>query len=382
MRTFPLLLLALVLAASAPAQRYSYQIDPKTSEGAALQIAGLETDDAKKLAMYEDFIAKYPKSDGVPFAWGQAQPLMLKAGMFDKVITGAEFILAVDSFNSVAAYYALQACEQKKDAGCITTWATRTAEAARKLLVSKKPDDVEEATWSRELDFAKQVITRCEYALYAAELQSTNPKDIAMFYEALEKLSPTSQYIKDAGGRYLITLLQAKEIAKAQDFAIRAAENDQAGDDVLLFAADASLSAKQDYDKAIAYAGKLIAVLPAEPAPQGVNAAEWEAKKKNSLGRAYWIQGAAYGAKNEWVECEKAMKAAMPLIESSATGKELVPGAYFYLGLANYSLAKSTPKGDPVRKAEALKNFQACVKFPGPFQEQAQKNLKLMAAGK
>lgn len=382
MRTTIMLLFALT-ALTASGQRPKFQINTETPEGQLLQKAGQESDDPKKITLYEEFLAKFPKHEGAAYAWAQAQPLMLKAKMLDKVVEAGAAVLAADPLNAVAGYNALQACEQKADAGCVVTWSTNTVEAARKMIASKKPDDEDEVeAWTREVDFAKQVITRCEYSLYASALQSADPKSIVALVEALEKMNPQSQYMAAAGGRYLVGLLQLKDMPRAVDFAERASDRNQANEDVLLFAADANLSGGKSNEKAAAYAEKLASTLPAQAAPQGMAAADWEAKKSATLGRAHWIAGAAYCALKNWAQCEKSMRSALPLIESNPASKELKPGAYFYLGLANHSLARSGPKVDPARIVEARKYFTLCAALPSPFLATAQKNLVAIAAGK
>lgn len=375
--------LGLWAALGAQAQSGSYQINTETPEGKLLQQASQEGDETRQLALYEEFLAKYPKHEGVVYAWSHAQPLMLKAKMYDKVITAAEVVVAAVPDNPVAAYNGLQACEQKGDAACIIQWSNRTVEAAKKKIASKKPVEEEDADiWTRQVDYAKQVITRCEYSFYASALKITDPKSNAGLYEALEKMNPESQYIAMAGPRYFVALLQLKDIAKAQAFAEKAADAGRATEDMLLFAADANLSATKDYDKAARYAAKLVETLPGQAAPQGMAAADWESKKSASLARAWWIQGTALGAKEDWSNCDKALRAGLQAIQASAAAKDLLPGAYFYLGLSNYNLSKATAKRDAARAADARKYFTECTKYPGPFQTPASKNLAAMAAGK
>jgi len=227
---------------------------------------------------------------------------------------------------------------------------------------------------------AKQATTRCDSPLFARPLQVTDPAGIAALYEGLDKLNPKSQYIPMAGPRYFIALLQQKDLAKAQTFAESAAANNQANEDMLLFIADANLNAK-NYDKAITYSNQLTTMLPAMAAPQGVAPADWDTKKKNTLARGHWIAGMAAGAKSDWLNTDKFMRAALPLVEGNPPLKDLLPAAYFYLGLSNYTLSKGA-KPDAARRADARKYFTACSAIPGPYQNQAIKNLNAMTAGK
>ncbi len=383
MRTGLLAIAGILFLLPAAGQHGKYMLNASTPEGQLLQKAGQESDEAKRLSLYEEFLTKYPKHEGAVHAWAHAVPLMLKAKMFDKVITGTEAVLAAEPDNSVIAYDALQACEQKNDVPCIISWSNRTIDAAKKKLASKKPDDEDDAAaWAHEVDFAKQVIARCEYSFYATALKSSDPRNTIALYEALEKVNPESEYIGQTGGRYFIALLQLKEAAQAQAFAEKAADKNRANADMLLFIADANLTTAKNFDKAIAYSEKLTSMLPSEAAPAGLSPADWEIRKKNTMGRAYWIAGTAYAEKKDWPACEKSMRAALPLLEDNPAGKELLPGAYFYLGFANYTFAKSSAKPDAARTAEARKYFTACAALKSPFQVVAQKNLAAMAAGK
>ena len=53
-------LLALLLAGGALAERHKANINTETPEGQALQVIGQESDDAKKIAMFESLDAGLP----------------------------------------------------------------------------------------------------------------------------------------------------------------------------------------------------------------------------------------------------------------------------------------------------------------------------------
>lgn len=367
------LLLGVVPAA---AQRKPYQINAQTPEGLLLQRAGQEDDESKKIALYEEYLAKHPQHDGVTYALVQVQPLLLKAKQLDKVIQMGEQILKAEPDNAPAAYNALQACEQKQDAAGVIAWSARTVEAAKKMLAAPKPAEEDEAaTWKQEQDYATQVITRAEYSLYAQGLQSTDPGKAVQLFSALEGMNIDSQYLPEAGRRHFVLLLQMKDTASAQRLAETLAAKKKANEDMLLYLADVSLTGAKDYAKAAEYAMQVTEMLPAAAAPQGMEAAAWETKKKSSLGRAWWIAGVAHGSLQKWAESDNAMRAALPLI---ADNKELLPGAYFYLGLSNYKMAEG-PKGDKKKMADARKYTTLCAQMKSPFQGPAQKNLQAMA---
>ena len=66
--------LACLLASAAPAQKKPFEINAETPEGALLQKAGQEDDQAKKTALYEEFLQKYPKHEGAGVAAEQRRP--------------------------------------------------------------------------------------------------------------------------------------------------------------------------------------------------------------------------------------------------------------------------------------------------------------------
>lgn len=374
-----LLIAAVSLAAVAAAsQKKPYQINAETPEGQLLQKAGQEDDESKKIALYQEYLEKHPQHDGVAYALIQLQPLLLKTKQFDKAIEAGEGILKLDPDNAPAAYDSLQACEQKQDADCVVAWAGKTVAAAKLMLASPKPAEEDEAeTWKHQQDYATQVITRAEYSLYAQGLQSADAQKAVKLFAALEAMNPDSQYMPQAGGRYFIALLQLKDTAGAQRLAEAMNARGKANDDMLIYLADINLTGTKNYAAAAEYAMKAVSMIPAMAAPDGMAPGAWETKKKNSLGRAYWIAGVAYGTLQKWVETDKVMREALPLIEGN---NDLLPGAYFYIGLSNYRLGQG-PKGDKARLAEAQKYTALCAKMKSPFQGPAQKNLQAMAAG-
>jgi hypothetical protein len=377
------LLAVFLLAAPASAQTQRFQIDAQTPEGLLLQMAGSESDEAKKIQLYEEFLEKYPDHAGKAYALNQVVPLWLKNKALDKVIAGARGILAAEPDNAPAAYNALQACEEKNDAACIVEWANATIEAAKKKIGSKQPEDETEAeTWKAEVDFAQQVTTRAEYAFYAAALKSGDPQAILTLAQGLEKANPKSQYMPQTAGRGFIALIQMKDMKRALEYAENAAAHGFANEDMLVFAADTHLSSTKNFDKAAEYAAALVKMLPSRNAPDGMDPAAWEKKKKDTLARGYWIAGIALGAREKWADCEKILAEGLPAIQASSAANDLLPGAYFYLGLANYNLAGKGPRRDKARLAAAEKHWTACAQMKSPFQSRAAQNLQGLAAGR
>jgi tetratricopeptide (TPR) repeat protein len=371
--------LACVAAMTGAAQKKPFEINKQTPEGALLTTA-IQTDDvAKKTALLEEFLQKYPKDEGIPFAGTQLQAIYLSSGSLDKVIQVAGTILAVDPALPLAAYNALQAAEQKKDYPAIKTWALKTVEAAKGELAVPKPTDEGQAEqWAKEQDYSKQVIVRCEYSLFHAAVETQDPQAKADLGEALLSVNPDSQYAAQAISHYLFGLMQTGQAAKATAVAEKALEKDASNEDLMLVVAENSFAAK-DFDKAGVFAAKAIETLKAKNAPQGVDAAAWQKSHDGKLGRAYIIAGSVASENKQFPDADKSFRAALPLVQGD--GQLLAP-TYFYLGFVNHEMAKlQKPVSKPLL-AEAKKFTTACAAIAGPYQETCQKNLAGMQAGK
>jgi tetratricopeptide (TPR) repeat protein len=341
-------------------------------------MAGSETDEAKRLALFEEFVQAYPKHGGTAWAYGQLQPIYLKASQWDKSIQAGEAALALDPANSFAAYNALQGCEKKADIACLKDWSARTVEAAKKMLAIPKPGvEAEVEEWDKEIDYAKQVIIRCEYSLYAAGLQSTDPAVIIDMGSTLEQRHPDSQYIPQLAGRYVMALQQTGQRDKATAAAEKAVSIDKTNEEMIAVAADGYLQSKKDMAKVIEYGDMLIGVMQTKAAPQGTAPEAWEKRKAAMTGLGHWLKGMAYQEMQNPVETDKSFRTALPFIEGN---NDLLAPAYFFIGVANHSLSKSTK--NPKLRAEAATFTELCTKIAGPYQESCVKNLSAIKTGK
>ena len=378
-----LIVVAMLVCATAvtgAAQRKPFEINAQTPEGALLTDAGQAADEAKKTALLEEFMQKYPKHDGVPYAGTQLQTIYLKNGSLDKVIQAAETILAVDPALPLAAYSALQAAEQKKDYAAIQTWALKTVEAAKKELAMPKPtDDTQAEQWAKDQDYAKQVTLRCEYSLFHAAVETQDPQSKANLGEALLNLNPDSQYLAQTLPHYLFGLIQTGQAAKATAVAEKVLEKDASNDDMMLLVADNSLSAK-DFNKAGVFASKAIETLKTKTPPQGEDAAAWQKSHDAKLGRAYFIAGSAANESKKYADADKSLRAALPLLQGN---NEMLAPTYFFLGFVNHELAKAQKlPASRTLLADAKKFTGACAAIAGPYQETCKKNLAGMQAGR
>src|SRR5579864_3332039 len=172
-----ILLLVLLVAASALAQRHKVNINTETPEGQLLQQIGQESDEAKKLALLEKFTADYGKSENLAWVYAQMQPLYTKVSQPDKAIEIGDKLMALDAEDMETALATLKAAEAKKDPDLVKKWSNTTGGIAQKVIASPQPKDEDEVEeWKKRVAFAKQVNTYSEYALYAMVGQTTDPR--------------------------------------------------------------------------------------------------------------------------------------------------------------------------------------------------------------
>jgi tetratricopeptide (TPR) repeat protein len=350
-------------AATTFAQRHKLEADNATPEGQTLQAIDQQTDDANKAGLIDAYLEKYPSGSGVAWACEQLQEIRLKQGQYDKAIAAGEKLLAADPHDMDAAYQNLKAAEGKKDPELVLIWAAKTSDLAREAAAKPPADD----DAKQAVDRAKQVDTYTEYADYAAALGSTKPATTIALVESIEKRNPKSEYLSKAWGPYLRAEQQLGDPAKAGHAAETILEHDADNDEALLVAADYNLRVARKPDKVIEYSSHLTEVLSKKPKPDGITDADWEKRKGQMLGVAYWMSGISYVGEGKFAQGDKSLRAALPYIQSN---KDLMATGLFHLGLADYKLSK----GNKAMLRDALKYSEQSAALPGPMQAQAQTN--------
>jgi tetratricopeptide (TPR) repeat protein len=362
-----ILLLALLLAAGALAQRHKPNINTETPEGQALQQIGQEADDAKKLAMLEKFTQDYAKSENLAWVYTQMQPLYTKAGQPDKALEIGDKLIALDPEDLETALATLKAAEAKKDPDQVKKWSDVTGPVAQKVIASPQPKDEDEVEdWKKRVDYAKQVNTYSEYSLYAMALQTADPRKKIALIEDLQQRNPQSQYL----GQMQLVLFQAYLQAGDNDKAVAVAEKilatDQTNEAMLLVVADSALQKGKDPDKVVTYSTKLIDVMNTKAKPEGMSDADWENRKKTFSGQAHYMIGKQYFNQKKYGPADKELRVALPLVETNAA---LKPEVLFMLGLSDYKLENVM---------DGLKFLQQCAAIKSPYQAQAAKNVSVI----
>lgn len=233
------------------------------------------------------------------------------------------------------ALAALKQAEPSKDPAKIKQLAAALHAACLKLEAPPAADVTDKDAYEARAKYAKEVDGYSEYALFALAVQSPAPVALDLI-STLEKQNPKSQYLDDP--------------------------------QTLMIQADNALT-KNQLDRALGLANRLIAAANKQKPPEGVSAADWEARKNASLGRGYWIAGVIQGQKNLYRDADRNLRAALPLIKGN---NAMMGPALFYLGFANYNIGKATL--NKAKMLESAKFMDDSAKIQGPYQDQAYRN--------
>ncbi|MBZ5580003.1 MAG: hypothetical protein LAP40_25880 [Acidobacteriia bacterium] len=247
------------------------------------------------------------------------------------LIAGPTLAVADDLDDALAA---LKQAEPSKDPVKIKELVAALHAVALKTEAPPTPDVTDKDAYDARAKYAKEVDTRGEYALFALAAGSA-PATALDLIAALEKQNPKSQYLDEP--------------------------------EILAFQADSALS-KNQLDRALGFANRLIAA-GNRKAPEGEAAASWETRRNTALSRGYWTAGVIQGQKQLFKDADRNLRAALPLIKGN---NAMMGPALFFLGVANYNIAKITL--NKAKMQEAAKFSQECAAIAGPYQDQAYKN--------
>ncbi len=371
----PVLLASALLTSLVSAQEAA--IDLSTPEGQMLRTIDQEPDVARKIALCETFLHTYPNHPGAVPVYSQLLQLYVDTQAAGKALAICDDAIRTAPDNLYISLNCLKSAVAAVDAARIVSLASRTFAMAKKETAAPKPaaeDQVD--AWKNEVDYARQVSQYSDWALYAAIPKVSDPAAVTTLYETLEKQDPQSEYLGRARQAYFTRLQQTGQTQQALEFAERVLATDESSEDMLLAVAGDLMQKKKDPQKVIDYSEKIISSLKTKPAPEGVSPEAWEQKKNQMTGVAGWMAGVTYATEDKWLDADKALREALPLVE---TDRQVYAETLFYLGLANYKLGDKTPP-DTRRIADAVKFSRQCAAVAGPYQAPAQQNLKSITA--
>ena len=369
----PVLTLLLLAAAGLQADRHKPNIDPESPDGILVQRIQQEPTPPRKLALLEKFVAEYPHSNSVAWVYEQLLTIYKEANEPDKVLATADGLLGVDANDLDAAHDALKAAESKTDPDLIQKYAALAWDVASRAAQSAKPADPDDvAAWTKQVQFANEVLAYAEYTLAAMAKAQTDEQKRAALVQALQQRNPQSQYLAITKKPTVIDLASL-DPQKAVAIAEQGLLTDPENEDFLMTVADYYMNREKELPKVLSYALRLLELMPRKPKPEKISDEEWNKKKSKYIGWSNWLAGVVYGKQARYGLSDRYLRAALPFIKGDS---RLLSAAYFYLGYDNYALAGET--NDKGLAVEAAKFSKLCAGIDGPFQPLARKNLETL----
>lgn len=287
------------------------------------------------------------------------------------LLAPAVFLAVADDVSD--ALERLNEAQTKKDPALVKKAAVEVYNLACEIKETPAPAaDAEKEAWTRRVEAAKSAELLSEYALYVTGVQS-DPATLIDLISTLEIQNPKSKYLDEAYGPYIVALSKTAAGAKrANAVAEKALTNFPENEDLLLHVMSTSMSAKQ-HDRALSLANRMVAVLNRHQKPATVQQADWDRKRNIALGQGYWTAGVISGEKGQYVNADKNLRAALPLIKGN---DGMMGPALFYLGMANYQLGKMTLA--KARVLEGARFSEQSAAIESPYAEQARHNALVM----
>jgi len=364
----------LVVAGAWGMDRHKIDVDPESDDGILLQRIQQEPTQPRKLALLEKFAAQYPKATSIAWVYEQLLPIYWESKQYDKVLATAECLLTVDPLDLDSAHYALQIAEARNDPALIGKYALSSWDIGAKVAQFKRPlDSDDQARWSKQVEFAKELMTYAEYLLSLQIQQEQDAQKKTALIQELENRNSQSQYLATVKKPPVRSEAIPMDSARAISIAIHGIAQDPDNPDYLMTIAENCLRKEEDLQKVLNYSLHLLEVAPRRAKPEGFSDDEWEKKRAQYIGAGNWMAGIVYGKQARYGLSDRYLRAALPFIHDKL---EALAAAYFYLGYDNYAMAGE--QHDKGRAIEAVRYSKLCLSIDGPFRSLAQKNLEAL----
>lgn len=357
----PVWMVALIAPAVAPAQRAKPVIDPETKDGLLIEHILQERDPAEKLHYMEQFAAQYPSHNAIAWVYDQLQPAYFEVKEYDQAMRIGTLRLAIEPDNIDAAKIALRAAEAKKDPEQMVKWGDRlwlmSADVA-----AKSPTDPKQPSEARQnQDYA-------EFCMYTAASTTRDPALQFEFFERLEQRNPSTRFVRSFPAEYFRIFRALGNHEKAVEMAERGLKIEPDNIDMLLVLAEyhSRKDGPKDRQAALSFATQMIQASEKQERPASVSEEEWVRKRT----QAFYIAGMAQSLNGNYRQADQMLRQALPNMKES---EAQLAALLYHLAMANYRLAEAG--GDRSRPVDALRFMRRCAALPGPYQQQAIKNV-------
>lgn len=260
-----LLLCLMWLGLPAAAQVSKITIDAGSPEDQALQAITNEQDAQKRIALYQEFLVKFPdKPAAVAYANWQLSQLYLAAGNPSQALEAGDKAVAALPGEMDVLSSQVTVAQQLKDYGKVVDYATRGGTAYQGIGKQPKPADMSDADYAAEnaqmRDAAHSNYEYMEGAAYTAIASETNAKSRMSYIERFNAAFPGSRYRDPVTQYAMISLQQMNDRAGLIAFGEKALAADPDNVTTLLLLAETMAEDTKMRSKALEYARKAVAL--------------------------------------------------------------------------------------------------------------------------
>ena len=367
------LTISILFAVEALAQVDRIVIAAGTDEDKDLQLISAETDQPKKLAMYDDFVQKF-SSNPAAVAYGnwQLSQSYQAAGNLPKALEYGDKAIAGSPHNLDILVSSASIAQQAKDNARLMDYVSRGGEVCSSIAKRAKPEGMSDEDFARQIAEEKaSAQSSCDFlesSGFNAIAAETDAKNRMGYIEKYTAAFPQSKFQDQVSSYAMYTLGpgQLNDPARLVSFGektLTANPNSLAA--LLLLANFYVDDAKSgSVGKAITYAQKALEV--AKP-----DAADADKSHKLSGGVAHSTLGYAYMKQDKTTAAIPELKSAMGLLKGQDDQQYAV--VLYRLGFAYAKLNRTT---------EAREVLTEAVKIEGPVQAMSQELLAKVNAAR
>jgi tetratricopeptide (TPR) repeat protein len=366
-------LASLFLSGQASAQTDKIVIPAGTPEDHDLQAISNEPDAAKKLTMYQDFVAKYAANPAaVAYGDWQISQAYQTAGDLNKALEFGDKALVGSPRNLDIVVSQANIAQQAKDNAKLMDYAGKGGEICSSISKQPKPAGMTDEEFSKQVaedqSAAKNTCDFLESAGFNVIADESDAKKRMADIEKYSAAFPDSKFQDQVSSYAMYTLGPGQLNDQARLFAYgekTLAANPNSLPALLLLAGSYVDDGKPaDLGKAITYSQKAIAVAKAD-------APEADKSRKLSAGVAHSTLGYAYMKQDKTAPALPELKSAVALLKGQDDQQYSV--ALYRLGFAYAKLNKV---------GEAREVLTEAVKIPGPLQAMSQDLLNKVNAAR
>jgi hypothetical protein len=370
-RTYVVLLVALFVfwfCSAAWPQSTPIVIPAGTPEDKDLAAIAAESDGAKRIAAYQDFLSKYTDNKAaVAYAEWQLSQQYLAAGDTGKAMNYGSKALEAYPDNLDIIMSQVNVAQAMKDNGKIVDYAVQGAGVYNSIAKQPKPADMSDADWNSKVTSeqasAQNAFDFLETSAYNAIASEQDPNKRMTEIEKFTPAFPKSKFEGQISQLALYSLRQLNQPQRLIAYGEKSLAANPNSLPTLLMMADAYAGDPKEASKAVTYANRVLSIV-------GSNPETGDKEKKSYAGLAHVVLGRAELNQEKMIPAVTDLKTAAALLQDDPSDQQQ---ALYYLG---YAYAKQN------KKADAIATLQKAAAIEGPYQGPSKEMLgKISSAG-